>query len=219
MRRAGNATGLGVDYTGGPVVDPTENVKALMAASLEALAQLRISDNAFNDAAARHLTEITTLRANHAKELSALRERHQEALRVAEAARIDSIRQVDREEVNKTAAQALQAINTLAATAAQTAETLRNQVATVALQATTQRATDAAETNKRLSALELSSSERAGKQTVVDPQLAELVAEMKLVSKTLATGGGKSEGMEKLWGWISAVFIAAVAVVGLYLRT
>jgi hypothetical protein len=112
--------------------------------------------------------------------------------------------------VNKTAAQVLNTVQTLAVTASTTAETLRNQVATTALQAANQRAQDQAETNKRLSAVELALSEGKGKQTLSDPATERLIAEVAALRQQQAQGSGKSIGMNQLWGYIiGAVGLAA----------
>jgi len=125
-------------------------------------------------------TRLTDAKLAHVKEISELRAKHQHQLDEAESKRLDSIRQVDREEVIKTA---LAVVNT--------AETLRGQVSN-----------SNADVNKRLSALELASSEGKGKQTVADPMLVELVAEVKALRTVGATAGGKSEGAKNLWGYI-----------------
>lgn len=164
-------------------IDPTENVKALSAAANQRQDDLR--------AAAKELSDT---KIAHQKETGELRERFQQELRRAESERLDSIRQVDREDVNKTAAQALSAIATLAAATTTTAETLRGQVATTAQAAATSLANSMGEVNKRLSALELSSSEGRGKQAVESPQFAELIAEQKRTNQVLAGVAGQGQG-------------------------
>jgi len=210
MNKLRNGIGVGVDYRGAPVRDPTENVETLMAASLAALAQLRLADKAFNDSSAAHLKDIADLRAKHTSDMSDLRERHQHSLRVAESERLNSIRQVDREDVNKTASQALQAIQTLATTTNTTAETLRTQVATTAQAAATQLATITGEINKRISALELASSEGKGKEKVADPVMASMIEKMDRIVTLQATGGGKREGISL----VGALVVGAVSVMG-----
>src|SRR6476469_7647162 len=94
-------SGLGVDASGAPVIDPTENVKALVEAEI------------------RHLSEMASLRAEHAKDI-----------REIETKRLDAIRQVDVMNASSTADRALVAIQTLATQTATNAETLRALVAT-----------------------------------------------------------------------------------------
>jgi len=200
------STGMAVDSAGDVAYDPSQNVLDLVEAERRRQDDLREAERRYFDAQNRHVEEILTLRALHAAEL-----------RMAESARLDSIRQVDREDVNKTAAQALNAIQTLATTTNTTAETLRNQVATTAQQAAQQRAIDTTEFNKRLSAVELALSEGKGKQTVADPMMAELVAEMKAMRQAQATGTGKTEGISASVAFAIAAAGVLLGIVGLVL--
>ena len=99
--------GLGVDYAGNPVIDPTENVLALVAAETKRQDDLR---------------ELTT---KHLEEMSSLRAVHQDALRKLESDRLDAIRGVDQANVNTAADRTLAAVQTLAATTASNADNLR----------------------------------------------------------------------------------------------
>ena len=207
MKRPGiNGSGLGVDYRGRPVVDPTENVIALVEGNAKAAAALREADNRYYDEVMKNLKEMSNLRAQHQRELDG-----------AESARLDSIRKVDREDGNRTALSAQNAITTLATTTNTMAETLRNQVATVAGVAESRQAAFSADVNKRLSALELSSSEGKGKQTVSDPQMEKLTELVGQLARNQASGTGKGEGMEKMWGWFVAAAVAGVALLN-YLK-
>jgi hypothetical protein len=76
--------GLATDSGGNPVVDPTENVKALTEAANLRQDDLRKASDRYNQ------SEIS-----HVKELAALRASYQEKLTIAEAKRIDAIRSVD----------------------------------------------------------------------------------------------------------------------------
>ena len=76
-RRASGSTGLGVDASGGPVIDPTENVLAVIESAVKRQDDLR-------EAEMRRVNQIEALRAEY-----------QEKLALAEAKRIDAIRAVD----------------------------------------------------------------------------------------------------------------------------
>lgn len=156
-------------------LDPSENVKALARADVTRQDDLRKETNRRIDSELKHL-----------KKLLKKGEKHQEELRRAEAARLNSIRQVDREDVNKTATQAQNAIAALAAVTTTTAETLRTTVANTASAQATALANSMGEVNKRLSALELSSSEGRGKATVESPIMGELAAELKAMRREQA---------------------------------
>lgn len=197
---------------GGVLVDPTVNVVATVHAS-EKLTKEKVRRVELllkrNDRAMKreisHVKEIAELRADHQR-----REDH------AESQRIDSIRQVDREEVAKTAASAQTAIATLAATTNTMAETLRTQVATTASAAETRNAAQNTDFNKRLSALELSSSEGKGKMGVVDPQMAEFMTEMRAMMRIQATGAGKSEGGKDMWKYVAGGFAFLYLLLQIY---
>lgn len=176
-------TGLAVDASGGSVVDPTQNVKDLSEAANKRQDDLREAERRYNDLRAEHQREIAVLRADHTRELSA-----------KESSRLDSIRQVDREDVAKTAASANLAIQTLAKQTADLATTLQTQVQATAAAAETRRTADMSEVNKRVSALELASSASAGKQTIADPQVAELRAEVARLSAANSTQTGFDAG-------------------------
>ena len=148
--------GLGVDATGSPVIDPTQNVKDLSEAANKRQDDLREAERRYND-----------LRDEYHRAMSALRAEHQKELNAKESSRLDSIRQVDREDVAKTAAQSNLAIATLAKQTTDLAATLQAQ-----------RAADMSEMSKRLSALELTSSATAGRSTATDPLTEALLAKV-----------------------------------------
>jgi hypothetical protein len=198
-----------VDYAGGPTIDPTQNVKDLSEAANRRQDDLRRADASLVDAKLRHLKEVSDVRETHSAILASVREVHQRELDAAESGRLNSIRQVDREEVAKTAAAAQIAIATLATTTNTMAETLRTQVATVAAAAENRQSAFAGEVNKRLSALELSSSEGKGKQQVSDPQIDRMALIVEKLASNQDRGTGKQEGISVAW----AVLLGAVAMV------
>jgi len=110
--------GMGVDASGGPVVDPTQNVLDLVAAAIQRQDDLR-------DQEARHIRELMEIRGDHTREM-----------RRAEADRIDAIRAVDVGAVNRAAEVSAQQAQTLATQVATSAETLRTQVQAAATAAT-----------------------------------------------------------------------------------
>lgn len=97
-----------------PVIDPTENVLALVGAAIQRQDDLR-------EMSTQHLKEMAELRARHAHELSR-----------AETARIDAIRAVDVGAVNRAAEVASTQAATLAAQVATSAEAMRAQVTAAA---------------------------------------------------------------------------------------
>lgn len=190
------AVGVATDSAGNPV-DPSDNVRALSEAASKRQDDLR---DAFEKRFLAELAQLRDLVESHA--------RHQRELDKAESDRLNSIRQVDREEVTKTAAQSLTAIQTLQATTNTTAETLRTQVATTAQAAMNQLQAMTAEINKRLSALELSSSEGKGKMGVSDPMMEKLMGRMDSLLESRSTGEGERRGIN----WTVAIIVASIGL-------
>lgn len=118
--------GLGVDAQGLPVIDPTENVFALVDAAVMRL------DNLLT-AAVKRLDDLRMAEHNHLRELMEIRASHAREMREAEAARIDAIRLVDVGAVTRQAEVTAQVASTLAAQVASTAEAMRSaQIAAAA---------------------------------------------------------------------------------------
>lgn len=186
-------------------VDPSENVKALSEAANKRQDDLRQANKELTDAKLSHLKEIAEIRAGYQEEIGAAREEYQEKVSKAESGRLDSIRQVDREEVAKTAVAANTAIATLAKQTNDLAATLAKTVADTAAAAEARNSAQYSDTNKRLSALELSSSEGKGRSIVVDPQMDKLTLLVETLARNQATGTGKSEGISTSWAIIVAV--------------
>lgn len=208
--------GQGVDIYGGRAFDPSENVKALNEAANKRQDDLRAANNALYDAQIECLGEIVDLRGMHARELGNLRAEHSKErdgwareMRIAEAARIDSIRQVDVQAGRIEASRALEAIQTLAATTARDAETLRNALVSTATTIAAQTAGTFASYAERIAALEKSSYEGMGKQRVADPQLAELVQQVKNLSESRAGSTGKGLGV----AMVGAIAVGAVIII------
>ena len=109
--------GPGVDARGLNVVDPTQNVTALVKAGLERQDDLRRQETA-------HMHEIMSLRAEY-----------EGKLRIAESHRIDAIRAVDVAAVAQAAQVSATQATTLATQVSASAETLRTTVAASALSA------------------------------------------------------------------------------------
>lgn len=230
--------GLPVDAFGGQTIDPTENVIALVKASTDYAAALRISDNKFSDAQHDHLKEMAKLRAEHA-----------ETLRVSDLDRLDKTRQVDVSQATASASALATAVQTLANTSDRNAETLRNlvnataatmakQTADQALVLSTQTDNLVKDINARIAELQKSQyqgvgrdpmitdlvtkvdkltnalAEGIGKQTVVDPQIAEMRNDQKALIAAMIAAQGQGKGMDKMWGYI----IGAAGLIVLLLR-
>jgi hypothetical protein len=133
--------GPAVDAAGAPVIDPTENVIALVKSGLQRQDDLR-------ELEAKHFRELSRVRSEYEERLRNasenaidLRSQYEEKLRLAESNRIDAIRAVDVGAVARAAEVSSQQASTLAAQVATSAETLRGQVAAAAIAAATALAT------------------------------------------------------------------------------
>lgn len=201
---AAGRPGIPVDYENSPAVDPTDAVRELVLAGEKRQDDLRLLTKELYDSKNSCAKELSELRERYHEAIGRLREEHQAKMMAAEAGRLDSIRQVDREEVSKTAVAANTAITTLAKQTNDLATTLAKQVADTALAAEARNSAQYSDTNKRLSALELSSSEGKGKQTVADPAMDKLVLVVGELAKAQAMGSGKTQGSTAMWGYVAA---------------
>ena len=186
--------GIGVDRTGGPVVDPTENVISLVQANKERADDLRKADRKLAKAEMKGVRREAKLRTWHNKEMRKL-----------ESGRLDAIRNVDvaaRITDQKTALDAIQAL------AAQT-QSNRDSLSKLVTDTAQTLATQQAEANKqqldRIAALEKSSYTGAGKEAVTSPALEELIREVRGLRTGRATDSAKVEGADNLWKVISGV--------------
>jgi hypothetical protein len=182
-RAPSGGSGLPVDFVGGPTVDPTENVKDLSQALSERQDDLREINNLYLLQRVIAVEEVAKIRAKHAKEINQLNND-----------RLEKIRQVDNLNAQRSEERAGEGIKALATQTASIAEASRTTAANTAAQIATQLTTLFAESNKRISALELSSSEGRGKQAVADPQMERLAGMVEKLATREATVSGKSEG-------------------------
>ncbi len=106
--------GLGVDASGGPVVDPTANVLQLVEAAVGRLDDMRRAESA-------HLRDLLERDRQHAAEIRAL-----------ETGRLNAIRDVDLAAVQRAAEVQAQAALTLQGQVAASAEAMRTQMAAAA---------------------------------------------------------------------------------------
>jgi len=176
--------GLPVDFQGGPTVDPTENVKDLSEALSRRQDDLRSINNLYILQRVKAVEEVAKLRAKHAKEINQLNKD-----------RLEKIRQVDNLNAQRSEERAGEGIKALAQQTASIADASRTTAANTAAQIATQLTTLFAESNKRISALELSSSEGRGKQAVADPMMEQLIGEMRHLTAQRAVDMGRTAGM------------------------
>lgn len=212
------SVGTTVNADGSIAIDPTENVKELVAAALESLAALRAADKELSDAKHEYTKEIIALRAQHADQL-----------RTSDLKAADKTREVDVLAGAASAAALATAVSALAATADRNAETLRNQLNTTAatmakqtsdLAASTQLQTDNLfrRTDERVAALERAANLGAGRSSVVDPQMSDLLTKFDKMLTVQSQSTGKSAGFIGAWGILVGAVGLIAALAALFFR-
>lgn len=126
-------------------IDPTANVIALV------------------DAAMKRQDDLRDLESRHVEAVARLREDHHEKVRELESNRLDAILRASTVSRESEASGVQTAVRELANVTDRNAETLRNQVATTAAAQASTLAAMVAQINDRISALEKSAYEGAGK--------------------------------------------------------
>ena len=192
-------SGIPVDSSGGPTIDPTKNVLDLVSAATERLDDLREANDKLTMAELTCLRREMNLRAEHAKEIGAL---HRE-MRVLESDRVDKIRANDNLNASIATDRANEAIKTLAIQAQNTASGLATQLTNTF-----------AEFNKRLSQVELSMSAGAGRQAIADPLTAQDREDLRTLRGQQAGSSGHSSGANWLWAVIVGVLVLIFGVIG-----
>lgn len=176
LRRA--PSGLPVDPSGGPTIDPTKNVLDLVAAETrrhddlrhaEGRRQddLRIAERLLHEAERRHISEMAAVRDSCSTEKAVMREHHSKEMRIAEKERLDATRQQDQIAVNTAADRAQVAIKAVADTMAQTFNSII----------------------ARIAALERTSYSGEGKSAGLSMSWAVILGVVTLVSGLLGIGG------------------------------
>jgi hypothetical protein len=213
----GRRQGLGVDFTGNPVVDPTENVKALSEAAnkrqddLRALTNDVVAEKILRlESEIRHLDSIRIADTRRLDEQLSLRAGYEEKLQIAEAKRIDAIRAVDVNAVSVASQRASDQASVLATQVSQSAEALRALVATTAATVAGSQQQLANTLSARITSLEQSQYEGKGKQAYSDPATERLLAEVAVLRQQQAAGAGKTEGISTSW----VILLGAVSLVG-----
>lgn len=206
-------------------LDPTSNVKDLIKMS-------KIHNDEIRQLNTDRLDDLRRIETQRVNERLNLQEKHARELANKESSRLDSIRQVDVLNQAVAAKSASDAIGVLATITTTNADNIRNTLATTAA-ANAKQVTDLASTiavqsaattdamAKRIAALELSSAEGIGKGRVLDPQLDELLREMKILNLSKSSNTGEVKGRTDMIGWIvgGVMFVITVATfVLLYLK-
>jgi hypothetical protein len=148
----------------GEIIDPTENVMALVAGQVTRMNDLMAANEKLAEARVRRQDDLRTLEARHLQELAVLRSEFEQALREKETQRIDAIRAVDVQAVQRAAEVSAVQATTLATQVQASAETLRTQVATTATAQTTALAAALEPIQKDISELRKTQYEQQGQK-------------------------------------------------------
>lgn len=224
-----------------PLIDPSENVKALSEAANKRQDDLRIAAKELFDAKIAALKEINILRSTYDRELlkvatdrldseASLRSEFNATIAATEKQRVDAIRLVDTGAVAIANERATATANTLAKTVTDTAQALSSQVTRNAEDLRLLVKTTADEQTRslqqqfagvqnqltgistRVTALEQLGAEGAGRQKFQDPAIAALVSEVRSLRDSRATTVGAGEGRSDLIGWLIAGIMLLISL-------
>lgn len=188
--------------------DPTANVQNIVSEVVKRIDDLR-------EAETRRLDQRFESGEAHTKELMQLRAEHANDLREAEAKRIDAIRVVDINAVAVANEKATAQATVLANQVSTSAETLRTLVATTATTTATQLDQLTKQLTDRIALLEKALYEGKGKEGVTDPQIAQLLIEMKTSRENSSQGTGKSQGASSTIIYIVMAIGAISTILGI----
>ena len=201
------STGLGVDSSGAPVVDPTANVLSLVEAAvkrLDDIAELR----------ATFTERLIKAEAERIDTAAALRAEYTEKLSLAESRRIDAIRAVDVGAVAIASERAAQQASVLATQVATSAETLRALVATTAQTVAANLTSVSEQLIKRISTLEQSTWVGSGRSAISDPIQEEMVKQLRKLGESRDISVGSSSGSKAMWGYVAAAIGFLIGISG-----
>jgi hypothetical protein len=194
-------SGQAVDARGGPAIDPTKNVAKLNKASSKRQDDLRKVD-----------LQLVKSRLNSIEKLGELRARHAAQLRKAESKRIDAVREVDVRAAQTESERKQRSLDLISERLRTSIDSMQSSFNTTAitLAKTSQETFD--RVIERIAALERSSAESTGKQTVADPMMTELLNEVKTLRMQQSSGAGRDQGIKMSWGVLVAVILAFSAL-------
>jgi hypothetical protein len=210
--RARNGRGIGVDASGAPVVDPTENVLALVQVEKEHAQELRAADKE------AHAAIIAAIKEGAQQRLESER-RFQDGMRAAESKRIDDLAEIKRFYDDKISVILTTQVTTtselISGQLEKVTTSLSNQITTAANQAAGLLNT----LSDRTGRLEQRSYESSGRTSVSDPAtnaaLQAMAESVRKLSETRSEGKGALASGERMWGLI-AIIIAAIAALGAF---
>jgi hypothetical protein len=197
--------------------DPTINVQNLLRAAIIRVDDLRDAETRRVNQHIEALRTLADAERRRIDEKLELIEKYERLLQQAEAKRIDAIRVVDVNAVSVANERAAAQATVLANQVSASADTLRALVATTASTVAQQLAQVTGQLSDRLAVLERSSYESRGRETVSDPVISQLIAEVKGLRETQSSAAGRGGGFQASAAIITAVITAAIGITGIIL--
>ena len=190
-------------------MDPSENVRQALSAEVKRIDDLIVlRTETFDcklDAEIKRIDEKIKIQSEASDRLN-----------IAESKRLDSIRLVDISAVSVASERGAQQASILASQVEASAETLRTLVASTAATVAQQSAQQAAQLSDRILALEKSNYEVVGRGRILDPQMDDLLLEVKNLRGSQHTKQGNSDGMKNLWLIILGIVSAVSTIILIY---
>jgi hypothetical protein len=217
------AGGIPVDSAGGPTVDPTENVKALNAASDERQNDLRdagldyvlLLDRRQDDLRIKgeqRARERSEYIERYARERSELVRFYEKEIREKETQRIDAINKSNTEAVQAAAEVARAQATLLANQVATTGETLRAQVASVASAQEQRLTTILGPITDAVESLRKAQYEQQGQRAASSDPVLQAIRELQLSQQTTLDARVNAGATRQQSNWAVS---AALVVIGL----
>ncbi len=197
-KRRNGRSGIGVDYVGGPVVDPTENVKALSDAASKRQDDLRESLALLDKARIDALETEIRNSEEHAREINRLRDSHNVEIHASEQERLRTIREID-----------VAALNNLSHIVTGGFESLRSSLQSTAARIEAANTERANAISDRVTQLERTSYEGKGREAISEPMMNSFMAEVKKLNE-------KSAGISMTWALVIGAAAIVASVSGLF---
>src|SRR6202035_4061339 len=196
-------TGVGVDSSGGAVIDPTKNVEDLVRANSEAAKDMRTADQRFLDAQLLAQEKLQTFARDAEARISILSQtfesKFQNASRDAEVKRLDELSRAETRRLDEVTQAETRRIDQLAQNRQEFQNTIRDMLAesvrTTSNLVSTQLVQIQATFDTRVTKLEAGAFTQAGKQSVADPALVDGMTRMS--ASIVALGNATTETLAK----------------------
>jgi hypothetical protein len=204
-------SGIGVDASGGPVIDPTFNVLQLVSAAMTRQDDLRRANR-------REFKAVIKAERRRINEQMRIRAQYERWLIKAEAKRIDAIRSVDVNAVTVAASRAQDQATVLANQLASSAETLRALVESTRSATASQLSQLITPITDRIALLEKAQYSSAGKEAVTDPLMTQVLLEIKSLRESRTEGTGEkagSQAQQRLMMMIISIIVSLLIIGGI----